>query len=378
MIHRIIQSQIEQDLFKGKVIILYGPRQAGKTTLVKAIQAAYDGYAAFFNCDEIDTQAKFTRRTATEMRTEFENAKLIILDEAQRVPDIGHALKLLVDTYPELQIIATGSSSFDLSDRLAEPLTGRHFAYQLFPLSEQELQDTFGRAETDRRLQERLRFGSYPEILTAETLSDKERLLRLVTSAYLFQDVLLFQKVKSADILLKLLRALALQVGQEVSNRELGQLVGIDTNTVARYLDILEKAFVLFRLPSWSRNLRKEIGKRNKVYFYDVGIRNALINNTGPLAERQDIGALWENYIISERLKLNVYNRRYRDLYFWRTYDQQEIDLIEHRGADLRGIEFKWQPNKTYRPPKIFLETYPGSTVECITRANYQSFVTES
>ncbi|MDP3983171.1 MAG: ATP-binding protein [bacterium] len=374
MIPRFIQKSVIKDLFKGKVILLFGPRQVGKTTLVRSIMRDVKVKSAYFNCDEPDVKQQLEGKTSTELKSFLGGAELVILDEAQRVLDIGMTLKLLVDTYPEIQIIATGSSSFDLSAKAGEPLTGRNFPYTLYPLSELELSVVHDPLYLRSTLEERLRFGQYPEIYTAES-NDKERLLGIIKKDYLLKDILAYGAIRGASKIMRLLQALALQIGHEVWPAELGNMLDMDRKTVESYLDVLEQTFIIFRMPSFNRNLRKELGKRYKIFFYDLGLRNALINNFNPLKLRNDVGQMWENYIIAERMKYHSYLQTSVNHYFWRTYDQQEIDLIEEKGGKITGHEMKWNPKRKHRVPKVFLSSYPGSKVEIITPDNYRNFV---
>ena len=374
MIPRFIQKSVIKDLFKGKVILLFGPRQVGKTTLVRSIMRDVKVKSAYFNCDEPDIKQQLEGKTSTELKSFLGDAELVVLDEAQRVLDIGMTLKLLVDTYPEIQIIATGSSSFDLSAKAGEPLTGRNFPYTLYPLSELELSVVHDPLYLRRTLEERLRFGQYPEIYTAES-NDKERLLGIIKKDYLLKDILAYGAIRGASKIMRLLQALALQIGHEVWPAELGNMLDMDRKTVESYLDVLEQTFIIFRMPSFNRNLRKELGKRYRIFFYDLGLRNALINNFNPLKLRNDVGQMWENYIIAERMKYHSYLQTSVNHYFWRTYDQQEIDLIEDKSGKITGYEMKWNPKRKHRVPKVFLSSYPGSKVEIITPDNYRNFV---
>ncbi|MBA3047080.1 ATP-binding protein [Patescibacteria group bacterium] len=371
-IKRQIQKNIEQNLFKGKIIIIYGARQVGKTTLVKEIQKKYFAKANYFNCDEIDIRDALTDKTSTEIKAFLGHKKLIILDEAQRVKNIGLTLKLIIDNFPDLQIIATGSSSFDLSNKIVEPLTGRKIEYYLYPFSLGELRSIYSAIETDRLLETRMIFGMYPEI--AQNQDNIAQNLKSVARSYAYKDVLQYQNIKNPEILEKLLQAIALQIGNEVSYNELSNIIGIDKNTVSNYISILEKSFIIFRLNPFSRNLRNELKKLRKIYFYDNGIRNALINNLNPLNLRQDVGALWENFMISERLKYNNNYNIDQNIYFWRTKQKQEIDYLEERGGKLQGFEFKWNKGG-FKKPKIFLSAYPESSIELVNRENYKNFV---
>lgn len=374
LITRIIQEKVEKALFKGKIVIIYGPRQVGKTTIVKQIKEKYSDDTAYFNCDEPDIRESLTNKTSTELR-EFLNLdrkKLIVLDEAQRVKNIGITLKLIVDNFPEIQVIATGSSSFDLANEISEPLTGRKNEFFLYPFSLEELGQIYSEIEMDRLLENRMIFGMYPEIILNK--DDLEKSLKSLVQSYLYKDVLQYQNIKNPEILGKLLQALALQVGNEVSYNELASTVGVDKNTIASYIQILEKAFIIFRLNPYSRNLRSEIKKLRKIYFYDNGVRNALINNLNPLNLRQDQGALWENFILSERVKYNNNNALDKNLYFWRTKQKQEIDFLEESNGALSAFELKWQKDK-FNIPKAFSDAYPGVKVDLVNRKNYRKFV---
>ncbi|MCK9378759.1 MAG: ATP-binding protein [Candidatus Moranbacteria bacterium] len=374
LINRAIQNNIENALFKGKIIIIYGPRQIGKTTLVKQITEKYLENSAYFNCDEPDIRESLTNKTSTELN-DFLNLKqtqLIVLDEAQRVRNIGITLKLIADNFPETQIIATGSSSFDLANEISEPLTGRKNEFHLHAFSLEELKQIYSEIEIDRLLENRMVFGMYPEIILKK--DDLEKSLKSLARSYLYKDVLQYQNIKNPEILEKLLQALALQVGSEVSYNELAGTIGVDKNTVANYIQILEKAFVIFRLNPFSRNLRSEIKKLRKIYFYDNGIRNALINNLNPLNLRQDNGALWENFMLSERVKYSNNHSLDKNLYFWRTRQKQEIDFLEEENGVLSAFEFKWKKDK-FSVPKAFSDAYPDVKVALVNRKNYKKFV---
>ncbi|MBI2459640.1 MAG: ATP-binding protein [Parcubacteria group bacterium] len=372
MIKRKIQEIVEKSLFKGKIVVILGARQVGKTTLVKEIHKKYPDDSIYLNCDEPDIRSAFSDKTSTEIKAYLGNKKLVILDEAQRVKNIGLSLKLIADNYPQIQVIATGSSSFDLANEINEPLTGRKYEFYLYPFSLAELTAIYSNLEINRLLEHRLILGMYPEIISDSQEADSK--LKILVKSYLYKDILQFQNIKHAEAIEKLLQALALQIGSEVSYNELAQTAGIDRNTVASYIQILEKAFVVFRLNPFSRNLRNELKKLRKIYFYDTGVRNALINNLNPLQLRQDVGALWENFIISERLKYTRNNGLDKNTYFWRTKQGQEIDYLEEAGGKLSGFEIKWTENK-FKKSKLFLESYPGSEITLINRHNYWDFV---
>ncbi|MGA2491266.1 MAG: ATP-binding protein [Anaerolineales bacterium] len=368
---RIIQPAIEQVFYKGKIIVVYGARQVGKTTLIRTIQEKHPADSLYLNCDEPDIRNSLSDKTSTELRRLLGTKTLILIDEAQRVKNIGLTLKLLVDTFPGIQIIATGSSSFDLSNNISEPLTGRKVEFQLYPLSVGELLSQSSPLEMQRSLEYHLRYGMYPGVVfrdePAETLLE-------ITRSYLYKDVLEFQTVKNPDLLHRLLQALALQVGSEVSYNELGSMLGIDKVTVGRYVSLLEQGYVIFHLPPYSRNLRKELGRQRKIYFHDLGVRNALINNFNPLELRQDVGMLWENFFVSERLKYIHNQRRHPNVYFWRMYDGKEIDYLEEEGGQLTGFECKWGSDK-WRVPEAFLSAYPGSQVHLVNRTNVLDYI---
>ncbi|MCA9333927.1 ATP-binding protein [Candidatus Saccharibacteria bacterium] len=376
MITRVLETTIHRYLFRGRVVIIYGARRVGKTTLVKQILARYqeDKRIRYINCDDLVNQRALAVREAAALKAFLGEQDLVVLDEAQNVPEIGKVLKLLVDTYPEMQIIATGSSSFDLANRAAEPMTGRVYPLELYPLSLQEIAGDQGYAAIEQRLEHLLRFGLYPDIFDEPNEEARAKLDELVSN-YLYKDILAYAGVKKAGVIANLLRLLALQVGNQVSYSELAQSLGIDGKTVASYIDILEQCFVIFRLTSFSRNLRNELKKSQKIYFYDLGVRNALVQAFNPLPLRLDAGALWENFCIAERLKFNKNNRKYANMYFWRTRTQQEIDYVEEVDGQLIGYEFKWGATKPLRPPQTFLEAYPGSAVERVDRSNYWQFL---
>ncbi|NJO90799.1 MAG: ATP-binding protein [Chloroflexia bacterium] len=370
---RTIQTKIEENLFKGKIIILYGARQVGKTTLTREIIKKHDN-ARYINCELIQYRTSLETTNSEFLKDFLGNYKLVILDEAQSVKNIGMTLKIIVDTYPNIQIIATGSSSFDLANKLSEPLTGRSRIYRLYPFSWQEILPYSDLPTMVSKVETLLRFGSYPEVygkpeeLAIENLSN-------IASNYLYKDILHFENLKRPDILINLLRALALQIGHEVSYNELSNLLKENINTIIRYIELLEKAFVIYRLPSFSRNLRSEISRGQKIYFYDLGIRNSLINNFNKLELRNDIGGLWENFCVIERLKRNENNRRFVNTYFWRTYQQKEIDYLEEAEGAYRCFEFKYNLRRKSKYPKEFIETYENSSFETITKENFYKFI---
>lgn len=373
MIERLLKNLIEKRLYRNKAIIVIGPRQVGKTTLLKMLVSDTKNKVLEWNCDEPDVRRRLTEPTSTELKAEIGDADLILIDEAQRIKNIGITLKLLIDNYPEKQVIATGSSAIEMSNSINEPLTGRKYEYVMYPFSCEELFNEFGEQEERRMLERRLIYGSYPEVVNNPG-EERETLTELVGS-YLYKDIFSFQDVRKPEIIEQLLQALALQIGSEVSYYELGRLLGLNTATVQRYIDLLEKSYVVFHLRSFSRNVRSELKKSRKIYFYDNGVRNALIGDYKPLALRNDTGALWENYIIAERLKHNAYNTFYGKSYFWRTQQQQEIDYIEDIDGMLHTYEFKWNEGKHPRLTDTFAKAYPDHTFTVVSPENYQSFV---
>lgn len=373
MVYRLIKEQIEKRLYRGKVIIVVGPRQVGKTTLLRMLTSDTDRRVVVWNCDEPDVRRKLAEPSSTQLGAETANADLILIDEAQRVQNIGITLKLLVDNYPEKQVVVTGSSAIELSNSINEPLTGRKYEYVMYPFSAEELIREFGATEERRMLERRLIYGSYPEVVNLAG-EERETLTNLVSS-YLYKDIFSFQDVRKPEIIEQLLQALALQVGSEVSFNELGRLLGLTSITVQRYVDLLEKSYVVFHLRSFSRNVRNELKKSRKIYFYDNGVRNALIGDYKPLALRNDTGALWENYVISERMKHNAYSGFYGKSYFWRTQQQQEVDYLEDYDGVLHAYEFKWNPVRQPRLTDTFAKGYPDHTFLVVTTENYQDFV---
>jgi len=373
MYKRILQQIIRKKFFKGKIIIIVGARQTGKTTLcLELLKKFSQREICSFNCDNPTDREQLANKDLEFLEQLIGKAKLVFIDEAQKVENIGEALKLLVDFYKRRkQIIVTGSSSLNLLDNTQEPLTGRKYVYQLFPLSLEEIYPDANYLKIIKELESLMIFGSYPEVVSQTSFEEKKELLRELASSYIYKDILGFQDIKGPDVLVRLLKALALQIGSQVSYNELASIVGIDKKTVERYIQLLEKNFVIFRLKPFTKNKRREISKLKKIYFYDVGIRNALINNFSFLDSRKDVGMLWENFLIAERMKFRSYHKIDAEQYFWRTYDGNEINLIEEESSRLRGYEFKWGLQKSRKKHNFsWLDSY-----QLITRKNLKSFV---
>ncbi len=373
MLARFIKKAIEDHFFENRVLILYGARQVGKTTLAKAILRDFVGRSLYLNCDEPDIRAELTDATSTRLKSIFGDAELIVVDEAQRVANIGLTLKLAVDVLPDKQVLATGSSSFELANQTTEPLTGRKYEFHLHPLALGEIAADSSEREVRRLLDTRLIYGMYPAVALAGRDRAAE-ILRELSGSYLYQDVLAWRDIRKPELLDKLLRALALQLGGEVSLPELGSTLGVDKATVENYLTVLEQAFVIFRLPPFSRNLRNELKRMRKIYFWDVGIRNALINNLNGVDLRTDLGGLWENFVIAERLKAVANARREVRSYFWRSHQQQEIDYVEDDGRRLLAAEIK---RKARRPrlPRTFAQAYPEAESTLVHPDNLLEFL---
>ena len=372
MYKREIQEGLKKDSGKGKIICLIGPRQVGKTTLLGQIIG--DGEKVLsLNCDEALDVAEIENKSGAELKELFQGYDMVQIDEVQRVENIGLTLKKIADLKLPVKVIVTGSSSLGMRDKIFESATGRLIEYNLYPLSLKELSDASSRLEERKLLERRMIYGLYPEVVTDS--GDARRILTNLTNNYLYKDIFSFGGLRKSENLKKLVTALALQIGSEVSYMELSRIVGIDKATVENYIDLLEKCFVVFRLNSFSRNLRNEIQKGKKVYFYDNGIRNAVISNFAPLELRTDTGALWENLMVSERVKRNSYFQTYAKSYFWRTHSQKEIDYIEEADGKISTFEFKWNPKAKTRLPEEFLKAYPNSTFEIITPDNFWEFI---
>lgn len=374
-IRRSLQEKLEQRLFKGKALIVTGARQVGKSTLLKKVAAESGEPVLFLDCDEPEVRHNLTNVNSKQLKLLIGNHKIVLIDEAQRVENIGLTMKIITDHFPEKQLLVTGSSSLDLYNRLEEPLTGRKIEYNLFPLSIDELLQAQGLLAVQQNLETCLIFGSYPDVIT--NLSDARTTLVNLVSSYLYKDLLQDETIRKPVLLDKLLVALALQVGSEVSYNELAQTVGTDSKTVERYIDLLEKCFVVFRLNALSRNVRTELKKSKKIFFNDNGVRNAILQNFSPLSLRNDKGALWENFIISERRKLNHYAGNYNRMYFWRTTDRQEIDYIEECDGQFKAFEMKFNPRRgNVSLPKTFLSNYDVAETMIVTPENYLECLT--
>lgn len=367
-------KNLSAKLQKGKVIVLYGPRRSGKTTLLHHLLEGRSGYKLVSGEDRFVADY-LSSQSIEKLKSFVGKSELLVIDEAQKVENIGLNLKLLIDHVPGLAIIATGSSAFDLARKMGEPLTGRKKVLRLFPLSQMELDQIESPEQRAAHLESRLLFGSYPEVVLMNSDEErKEYLLQLVQDA-LFRDILEYDGIKKARKLIDLLQLIAFQIGKEVSYNELATQLGMSKTTVERYLDLLEQTFVLINVRAFSRNLRSEISKNSRYYFYDVGIRNAVINNFNPINLRDDVGELWENYLVIERIKKQHYYGQLTNYYFWRTYDQKEIDWIEESEGKLAAYEFKWG-NKMPKAPKLWKKSYPNSTFEVVNPNNYFEFIT--
>jgi uncharacterized protein len=371
MILRQYEAAIQAKFFKGKAIIVYGPRQAGKSTMIETLLAGYD--FLYFNGDDADARDMLSNTSAAKLKALIGSHTIVFIDEAQRIKNIGVTIKIFTDRIKHVQVIATGSSAFELNENINEPLTGRKYEFMLYPFCFSEMVKHHGLLEEKRLIEQRLIYGYYPEIVTKPT--EAAELLRLLANSYLYKDLLTLEQIKKPSLLDKLLQALALQLGSEVSYQELALLTGSDNKTVEKYIDLLEKAFVLFRLPAFTGNVRNEIKKSRKIYFYDCGIRNAIISNMQALHQRTDVGALWENFVIAERFKWLQYNNMATKQFFWRTTQQQEIDLIETTGKKINAYECKWSNTKKVSFPKTFTNSYSNVQTHVVQPANIESFL---
>lgn len=370
MIKRELFQKLNEKFNKGKAIVLLGPRQVGKTTLINTCLEGKD--FLFLNGDDPEIRNLLENTGVSKLRSIIGKNTLIFIDEAQRIKDIGLIAKMIIDQFKEVQLLISGSSALEINQSTQEPLTGRKFEYQLFPISWEEFENHVGYLEANTQLEERLIYGMYPDVLNNR--SDAGEILKQLTTSYLYKDVLSITGIKKPELLDKLLKALALQIGSEVSYNELANLLQIDKTTVSKYIDLLEKAYIIFRLNSYSRNQRNEIKNNRKIYFYDNGIRNMIINNLNPLELRTDKGALWENFLISERIKLQQYNQLYTNNYFWRTVQKQEIDFVEETNGQVTAYEFKWNSKGKAKIPASFINLY-SATGKIIDKENFREFV---
>ncbi|MFU8813653.1 MAG: ATP-binding protein [Balneolaceae bacterium] len=372
MIKRQLQEKVQKRIFGGKAIVLTGARQVGKTTLVKRILEIRETEIQFFDGDDPTVRRLLDDPNTEQIRQLIGEAEIVFIDEAQRLKNIGLTAKIITDQFKDKQLILSGSSAFDLNSNIQEPLTGRKWSFNLFPVSWKEWQDHVGYLKSEQDLENRLIFGFYPDVLNHSIRPDE--VLDELVESYLYKDILNYAGIRKPDAIQKLVQAISYQAGQEVVYKEVGDLIGLDPKTVSHYLDILEKGFVIFRLPSFSKNLRNEIKKSQKIYFYDNGVRNAVIHDYEPFVTRTDKGALWENFLISERLKQLRYARRNTRMYFWRTKQQQEVDYVEVSGKEISGYEFKWNPKRDVRFPKTFTKNY-SQNIYGIHRENFRDFV---
>ena len=374
---RTIESQLLDALVPNKVIVLLGPRRVGKTVLIRQLIDQLSEPYLLLNGEDADVRQRLERRSTQNYRNLLGTRRVLIIDEAPKIPEVGSLLKLMVDEIDGLKVLVTGSSAFDINQYTGEPLTGRKKTFNLFALSEAELDQVEDPIQKISNLEHRLVYGNYPELLQIADADEQREYLQDLVNAYLLKDILELENIRNADKILNLLRLIAFQVGSEVSYNELGSQLSMSKNTVERYLDLLAKVYIVHSVNAFSRNLRKEIAKGKKWYFYDNGLRNILIGNMNPLSLRDDVGKLWENYVISERLKTQRYRRMLVYNYFWRTYDQQEIDWIEDRGGILHAYEFKWNPNKRAKVPVAWQKSYENTEFEVIHRNNYLDWVRE-
>lgn len=375
MISRQLLPSLKKRQADKKALIILGPRQSGKTTLARQLQPGMPQPVLWWNGDEADIRSALENATSAKLRSRIGKHKTLFIDEAQRIANIGIVIKLITDNISGVKVVATGSSAFELANKINEPLTGRKWEFHLYPLSFGEMVAHHGMQEEMRMLEHRLVYGYYPEVVKQP--GDEQELLRELASNYLYKDILTWENIQKPDKLEKLIQALSFQIGSEVSYHELGKMCGLDNETVEKYISLLEKAFIIFRLGPLSRNLRNEIKKSRKIYFYDNGIRNAVIHQFNPVNLRNDTGALWENFFISERMKYLEYQRIFANRYFWRTHAQQEIDYLEERDGCIYAIEIKWKKNSSYKFPKAFMDAYPECETKVITPENFMNLLTE-
>ncbi|MFN3489251.1 MAG: ATP-binding protein [Emticicia sp.] len=373
-IKRILETTIKKHLVSGKVNVLYGARRVGKTFLIKKIEKELGLKTLWINGEDIYYQKELEVRSVINYKRLFSNIDLLIIDEAQVIPNVGKILKLIVDEMPELKIIASGSSAFDLSNKLGEPLVGRAYWHELFPFAQTELKNHENLVEIRSKMEERIIYGSYPDVYNLENVDDKAVYLKNLVTTYLLKDIINYEGIRNSSKIYDLLKLIAYQIGKEVSLQELSNQLEISKITVEKYLDLLEKVYVLKKIRGFSKNLRKEVTKSSSWYFWDTGVRNAVLNDFRTISFRNDFGDLWENYLFIERLKKNEYERKFTETYFWRTYDQQEIDCIEVRNQEIEAFEFKWG-NKKAKIPIAFANAYPEAKFSVITKENYLDFI---
>ena len=374
MIERVYDKKMKNKVVPGKVVVIYGPRRVGKTTLITEFLRNYDGNYFLGTGEDRILREILESEDIKLIKSHFANYSLVVIDEAQHVSNIGLGLKIIVDHLPGLKVIASGSSSFDLSNKLGEPLTGRQKIMTLYPIAYSELFNDYGGLTAREELDNLMIYGSYPEVVTSDSSEEKIEYLQTLVNSYLFRDILELENIKNPSKLGALLRLIAFQIGHEVSYNELSNALGLAKQTVERYLDLLEKSFIITKLPGFSRNLRKEITKNPRYYFCDNGIRNALINNFNVMGMRDDQGMLWENFLVSERIKRETYQPIFSNNYFWRTYDRQEVDWVEDRNGKLYAYEFKWGAKRA-RVPKAWKCAYPDSEFHIIDKTNFHDFV---
>ena len=370
MYARTLEGIILNKINKGKAILLIGPRQVGKTTLINKILKEKEHL--FLDADDPTVRNLLTNPNTEQLKNLIGKHTIVFIDEAQRIQNIGITLKIITDQIKNVQLLVSGSSSFALTSELNEPLTGRKWEYELFPISWEEYENKHGYLVAEQQLENRLLYGFYPDILNQQG-EEKQHLKQLVNS-YLYRDILAFSNIRKPEVLERLIQALALQIGNEVNYNELSRIVGINKNTIQKYIEILEKGYVVFRLSSYSKNVRNEITRNKKIYFYDNGVRNMVLGNFNNLDLRQDKGALWENFLISERIKQNIYKETFSKIYFWRTKQQQEVDFVEENNSIITGYEFKWKAKKNVKLPKTFIKAYNAKT-KIIDRNNFRDFV---
>lgn len=370
MYTRYLCDIVKKRIGTGKAIVVIGPRQVGKTTLIESILKTRD--YLLLDGDDPKTRSLLTEPNTEEIRTILGKYKFVFIDEAQRIRGIGLTMKIITDRFKNVQLFASGSSSFDLSNIINEPLTGRKWEYQLFPISWEEYEKHHGHLFAEQQLENRLLYGFYPDVLNNS--GDEINVLRNLVNSYLYRDILSYSDIRKPEVLDKLVQALALQIGSEVNYSELAQIVNVDKNTISKYIDILQKGYIVFKLSCFSRNVRNEIKTNKKIYFYDNGIRNMVIGNFNPIDLRTDKGALWENFLISERLKQNEYKQSLARIYFWRTKQQQEVDFVEDKSGEIFGYKFKWNKKRNSKLPKTFTETYNAKS-SVIDKNNFREFV---